>query len=241
MAVIENLEQYRQRTLGFMRDSLPHDGTFETNPRLKYKVDSQGKFLPFYGDTVIYHVDSHVKAQVKALQDILYSQCKDMLAEAIDCSTFHVTLHDLNNGERSPWLAEQMEGNRRAVGELWTKIGKGKGLPIRVRTVSVFNMVNTSVVLGLEPADEESCRRLMELYEQFQKVVFLGYPLTLHITVAYFRPGVYSDGQRQALAQAFSEANRCIDMEFCLTDENLVYQCFSDMNHYGEEQEYQKI
>lgn len=51
-------------------------------------------------------------------------------------------------------------------------------------TTWVFNMVNTSSVLGLKPADEESLRRLDEIYTTQEDVVRLGYALTPHVTKA---------------------------------------------------------
>ena len=47
-------------------------------------------------------------------------------------------------------------------------------------------MVNTSLVLCFEPETDEDCQKLMSYYEMFQKVVPLSYPLTPHITLAYF-------------------------------------------------------
>ena len=216
-----------------MRDSLPHDGMFETNPNLARKAGEDGRFRPFYGDTVIYGVEDEVKKKIEQIKGHLYTDCGDMLAEPLDEDTFHVTLHDLSSGGESAALAVQMERNRRKAQQILDAVRREAMPSARVRAVSVFNMVNTSVVLGLEPADETSCRRLMELYERFQDAVRLDYPLTLHITVAYFRPGSYSDGQRQKLAGMFSELSRELDMEFCLEDERLRYQRFQDMNHYG--------
>ena len=231
---MENLEQYRRRTGGFMRDSLPHDGMFETNPNLTRKVEGGGRFRPFYGDTVIFDVEDEVKDRIERRKSQLYRACGDMLAEPLDEDTFHATLHDLSSGGDSAALAAQMEQNYWKAQQILDAIRPEDMPPVRVKAVSVFNMVNTSVVLGLEPADETSCRRLMELYERFQDVVRLVYPLTLHITIAYFRPGIYSDGQRQNLAGMFSGLNRDLDLGFCLEYERLRYQRFQDMNHYGD-------
>lgn len=229
---MENLKQYRQRTGEFMQDSLPHEGIFMTNQNLAHKVKADGKFRDFYGDTIIYVVEDEVKGRIGRIKRQLYMGCSDMLAAPLDDDTFHITIHDLSSGQDSSALEKQMEQNYHKWEQILDVIRQKDRYPARVRAVSVFNMVNTSVVLGLEPADEASCRRLMELHGMFQNIVRLDYPLTLHITVAYFRPGNYSDGQRRNLARMFSELNRNLDLELCLTYERLRYQRFHDMNNY---------
>jgi hypothetical protein len=59
-------------------------------------------------------------------------------------------------------------------------------------------------------------------------VVHLGYALTPHITMAYFKPGTYSQEQVRRLSQALTE----VDLEITLRPEDLVLQNFADMNHY---------
>ena len=101
-----------------------------------------------------------------------------------------------------------------------------------MRTTRVFNMMNTSVVLGLEPVDDENCCRLMQMYERFHKIVPLGYALTPHITLAYYKPGVYPEEYLYALAGAFDTCNQKLGQIVELDIEGLHYQEFSDMNHY---------
>jgi hypothetical protein len=97
-----------------------------------------------------------------------------------------------------------------------------------MKTTWLFNMVNTSIVLGLAPADEESWRRLDAMYTTLEDVVRLGYALTPHITMAYFLPGTYTQEQVQRLSATL----RHVDLEITLDMKNLVFQEFSDMNHY---------
>ena len=89
-------------------------------------------------------------------------------------------------------------------------------------------MVNTSVVLGLTPADEESWQRLDVMYMELEKVVPLGYGMTPHITMAYFRPGVYSFEQYLPLKSTLKPVEWNVEMKM----DQLVYQEFTDMNHY---------
>jgi hypothetical protein len=99
---------------------------------------------------------------------------------------------------------------------------------LKMKTTWLFNMVNTSIVLGLSPADEESRKQLDEMYMTLEKVVPLGYALTPHITMAYFRPGTYSQEQVQRLTSAL----KAVDLDITLRMQDLVFQNFTDMNHY---------
>ena len=89
-------------------------------------------------------------------------------------------------------------------------------------------MVDTSIVLGLAPVDRESWQRLDEMYMALEEVVPLGYAMTPHITMAYFRPGTYQQEQVRKLAAAFQK----VELRIALSMDDLVLQHFSDMNHY---------
>ena len=229
---METLQQYQWRTRGFMMDSLPHEGNFITNPNLEKKVNKEGKFLPFIGDTSIFYIDKATQNMVEEMQTLLYKNCSDMLAEVINPNTFHATLHDLSNGFPSEELWQQMEKNKQNTKLLMQEIEKENRNPIKVRTVSVLNMVNTAVVLGLEPVDDDACFRLMELHQRFQAIVELNYPLTLHITLGYYKPGTYSSEQRLKLMNVFSECMKYSGQEICLDEKKLFYQWFNDMSGY---------
>lgn len=215
-----------------MSRSLPEEGSFAANPNLLRKVDQGGRFCPFYGDTVIFTVEDQIKDRMEQLQKELYRSCGPMLAEPLGRRTFHVTLHDLRNGADLKELEEQMGRGRREAEKILSQIREEERTSVRVRAVSVLNMVNTSVVLGLEPADEESCRLLMEWYDRFQEIVRLDYPLTLHLTLAYYRPGVYPDEQRRNLSRAFDALNWNLNLEFFLKTGCLQYHRFSHMNDF---------
>ena len=107
---------------------------------------------------------------------------------------------------------------------------------IHLRPVSIFNMVNTSLVAGFAPATEADCATLMGLYEAFQQVVRLPYHLTPHATIAYFRLGRYGRDQMARLQSAIDgataiDAGRSIRLELS----RLHYCDFEDMNHYWRE------
>ena len=193
-----------------------------TSGGLRDKVNSQGKLLPFPGNTVVFLLDSDTKVALQGVQNRLHDLCGDILAEPLKMSTFHMTLHDLANGELLPQQEEMAAQAKAALDE----IRASKLPPIPMKATWTFNMVSTSIVLGLEPEGKEAWARLDGLYERFQQIRPLSYALTPHITMAYFRPGVYED--TAALAQAVGP----VDLKVELDIKNLVLQNFDHMNAY---------
>ena len=208
--------------------SMPQWGDFITNPNLRKKVDEGGNLLPFLGNTVVFLLNDDTKEKLRQLQESLYQAAPDMLAQPLQMSTFHMTLHDLANGTPEQLgLQDYMRYTQERVSQLLP--GWKDTPPLRMKTTWLFNMVNTSIVLGLTPADEESWRRLDEMYTTLEDVVRLGYALTPHITMAYFLPGTYSPEQVQQLSAVL----RNVDLEIILDMKDLVLQNFTDMNHYN--------
>lgn len=211
----------------YIPESLPERGDFTTNPNLLRKTDPTGKFLPFYGNTVVFDLDGETKFALRELQERLYKSAGWMLSGKLDPSTFHMTLHDLVNGpedaENLRFRMEAAEAKVKPLLECW------RGQPeLKMKTTWLFNMVNTSIVLGLSPADEETWRRLDGMYMALESVVSLGYAMTPHITMAYFRPGIYTQYDLDHLRQALGPVERNVTLRM----EDLFYQEFTDMNHY---------
>lgn len=207
--------------------SLPDWGDFATNPNLTKKADPSGGLLPFRGNTVVFLLDAQTRAALSKLRDELYSRAGWMLSQPLTEDTFHMTLHDLENGPpedadlpRRMALAQQ---KAEPILAAWRD-----QQPLRMRAGWMFNMVNTSIVLGLIPADDDSRERLGRMYRELERVRPLGYALTPHITLAYYRPGTYDPGALMQLRSAL----RPVELEVSLRMEELVLQEFSDMNHY---------
>lgn len=220
----------------YIRNSLPGEGEFATNPNLAQKVDEKGEFLPFAGNTVVFLLPEDVKAQLEKLREDLYRAAPEMLARRLQTPTFHMTLHDLVNGPGE--LAALEERMREVEIPVRNLLAKWRGqAPLRMRGTWVFNMVNTSLVLGLAPADEECWRRLDGMYCDLERVLCLGYGLTPHITLAYYRPGVYAAETVRRLREALGP----VELELELRMEDLVLQTFEDMNHYFTAAENEEI
>ena len=212
---------------GYIQNSLPEQGDFSTNPNLCKKVDNSGHFLPFYGNTVVFLLDDGTRNRLQHLQEELYHAAGEMLADKLDVGTFHMTLHDLVNApELTGELQNQMLETEKYAKEL---LIQWQGLPpLRMKTTWLFNMVNTSIVLGLAPADGESWQRLDELYLALEEAVPLGYGMMPHITIAYFRPGILHSQQLLPLKKALKP----VEWDVTLEMEKLVYQEFTGMNQY---------
>lgn len=235
---LETLEQFKKRVYGFEYHSLymDQDGRFYTNSSLNDKVDEVGKFKSYIGNTIVFTLDSddakteNVRKRLTGMQDKLYAGCGHMLAERLNEDTYHMTLHDLVNGRPGGVEEEKLEHIGRQAKEFTEERCKESWI-IRLKTTCVFNMVNSSVVLGLEPVCESDCQRLMELYRRLDEICYLGYPLTPHITLAYYKPGVYHEADIKKLQDSFNIlAKEELMVEF--TPQNIAYQEFLDMNHY---------
>ena len=201
---------------------------FETNPNLRKKVSGR-TFLPFYGNTTVFMLDDAVKHALEGYQRELYEKAGWMLSEKLKPETFHMTLHDLvNSPVRDAALEQKMEQAERNAKSI---LAQWKGQPpLRMKTTWLFNMMNTSIVLGLAPADEENRKRLSEMYMALETVVPLGYRLTPHITMAYYRPGTYTVYDVDCLRKALHP----VELEVVLSMEQLVFQNFYHMNAYTE-------
>ena len=207
--------------------SLPEWGGFETNPNLRKKVDESGNLLPFKGNTVVFLLDTETCGALSRLQAELYEKAGWMLAQPLTEDTFHMTLHDLENGPpEDADLPRRMAHAREQAAPLVEIFRKQP--PIRMRATWMFNMVSTSIVLGLRPVDEDGWERLSRMYGELEQVRPLGYALTPHITLAYYRPGSWDEGAVDALRSAL----RPVELEVTLDPKRLVLQDFSDMNHY---------
>lgn len=210
----------------YIRNSLPGAGGLATNPNLAKKVDGRGRFRPYYGNTAVFLLEDEVKARLAEVREGLYAAAPELLADRLKAETFHMTLHDLVNGENEAETARDME----AAGARARQVLEGFGsfAPIAMRATWTFNMVNTSIVLGLAPAEDDGWRRLPEMYAALESVVPLGYALTPHITLAYFRPGEHGEQSVGRLRGALGP----VELSLELRPEALVLQRFSDMNSY---------
>ena len=232
---MENLHEFHARVDGFQRDSLPHEGPLTTKPLLVEKVAADGGLRPFFGNTMIFDLPRDVQLTIARMQLILHHRCAGMLAHPLTPDTLHMTLHDLLNGIDSAALAEPV----RRTGEQAKCIlaqQRAAGLPpVRLTSTLAFNMTNGSVALGFAPDTEDDCARIMTMHADYQSVVALNYPLTPHVTLAYYKPGSYTPADVAALADALAEINALEKVRIAVDADCLHYYRFEDMNTYIRE------
>ena len=233
--MLETLDQFRIRT-DYIWNRLPEAG-FETARGCAAKVSESGRLLPFYGNTTIFDLHPCDIAWLTEIQDALYASCSGFLSERLRPETFHITLHDLFSGDAWQPLEADVQRTLKHARQIVDGICQSFPWGVHVRARALVNMVNTSVVLVFEPVDEENCRPLMQMHARLQEVVPLPYPLTPHVTLAYYRPGRISPEQTGRLQRIFDEIK--IDGRIMHLDVGRLHACtFTDMNHYHVERDH---
>ncbi len=203
-------------------------GAFDVSRSLCKKVDENNRFRSFYGDTVVFDLDAATKNRLAGIFEQICQAAPECFCERLDTDSLHMTLHDLSNGPVLEDLEAELLENERKVAR---KVGKIPMLRLPMRSKCIFNMVDTSLVLGLYPADEEAHEQLMKLYHLFDDVKELSYPFTPHITLAYYNIHGASSRSARDLEQVVSKLNESA-MEIRLDTGKLFYQRFTSMNKY---------
>ena len=226
---METYQEFLDRINSFEKKEVfyGHD-YFHGNPSIAQKVNWENHFQPFYGDTMVFDLGNDVKAQLSEIVDKLYAQVSECFCEKLVSGTFHMTFHDLSNSSILQNVATEVFENELKVVEIMKRIQPQK---IRMKSKYIFNMVGTSMVLGLYPASEEDYVKLMELYEMFNEVKCLNYSLTPHITLAYYNVHGFSSEVARTLEELVYQLND-LELEFDISTEDLYYQKFTTMNHY---------
>lgn len=240
------LSEYEKRTAWKYN---PITGRFSTHPDLRYKVDDAGRFLSFQGSTVVFKLDKPACRYLHRISGILQEKLGGMLAEPIPGASYHMTLHDLISPEqtdaigafadeaRTTYTAQYLSEVTRSLEEAGKRVDEFRsdysGRRIQMRADRVVNMVSKSIVLMLRPATEEDYAFLLELYRRFDDIKDLPYPLTPHVTLAYFKPGEI-DGDRLAEVIRLIQVDGCDPMMLELSVEGLFAQRFDDMGHYAD-------
>ena len=228
---METYREFLDRINSFEKKQPGFSGAaFSVNPLLTQKVDSTNKFKSFYGDTVVFSLDDEIKARLGNYVDILYSSVPQCFCERLTPHTFHMTLHDLDNCAFLGDVKNELFRNEINVAEKIGEFKKFKGAEIRLKSKYIFNMVNTSLVLGLYPVDENNYRVLTQMYSVLDGVKKLSYPLTPHITLAYFNINGFDSHDATALGDTVRRINDMLDFSVTLRD--LYYQKFMSMNNY---------
>ena len=228
---METYAEFLARINSFEKSEIYYgDDYFHGNPSIAQKVDWENHFKPFYGDTVVFNLDDSTKAVLANYVEQLYQVAPECFCDKLISGTFHMTLHDLSNSPNLYDVAAEVFRNELKVVEKLSQTKKHK--TIKMKSKYIFNMVGTSLVMGLYPVNEEEYHKLMELYYLFDDVKTLGYPLTPHITLGYYNVHGFHTNSARRLESLIRELNNREEMQIELDIENLYYQKFRSMNDY---------
>lgn len=229
---METYQEFLDRINSFEKKELSFGNEyFKGNPSILQKVDQNNRFRDFYGDTVVFSLEDQVKDKLEKYVNFLYSSAPECFCERLASGTFHMTLHDLSCSAILGDIAEELFENEFKVMKKIAEIQKYNITRIRMRSHYIFNMVNTSLVLGLYPVDAQEYHKLMKLYSVFDSVKKLNYPLTPHITLAYYNSHGFDLGAARGLEDAVRWLNNH-EPEIEINISRLFYQKFKTMNHY---------
>ena len=229
---METYREFLDRINSFEKKKIDYGNKFfKGNPSISQKVGKDNVFSNFYGDTIVFALDDSVKVKLAEYVELLYYSAPECFCERLVPHTFHVTLHDLSNAPVLRDVADELFENELKVIEKMREIQKQKNEKIKMKSKCIFNMVDTSLVLGLYPADEGEYRRLMDLYFLFDSVQKLSYPFTPHITLAYYNVDGFDLHAAGKLEEAVNMLNKN-EMEIELDVNHLCYQKFRSMNDY---------
>lgn len=221
---LDRINSFEKREVCFGNDY------FGASASIPLKVDKDNRFRTFYGDTIVFNLDDVTKGKLAKIVDRIYRVAPECFCERLVPSTFHMTLHDLSNSPVLENIAVEVFGNELKVIEKSKQICMQK---IKMRSKYIFNMVNTSLVLGLYPVNEEEYNKLMKLYYLFDDVKKLNYPLTPHITLAYYNVNGFKNESAKKLENIVKELNTNeMEIEIELDTKELFYQKFISMNDY---------
>lgn len=230
---METYQQFLDRINSFEKKKTSlGDADFIVNPSLVKKVNQDNSFKNFYGDTTVFALDERVKSVLAEYVNTLYREAPQCFCERLVAHTYHVTLHDLSNSPALRDVAEEVFDNELKIVNKKESILKLGVTEIKLKSKYIFNMVNTSLVLGLYPATERDYSKLMALYSVIDDIKRLSYPLTPHVTLAYYNINGFDVHAAKKLANTVNRLNSKMDIELSVCD--LFYQKFTSMNDYRD-------
>ena len=203
---------------------------FKGKPSLANKIDEENRMKDFFGDTIVFDLDEVTKDAIGKIIDEIYEAVPRCFAERLKNATLHMTLHDLSNSPKRSEVEDEMERNLEEIKRRASRFGKKV---IKMRTNVIFNMVNTSLVMGLVPINKDEYNKLMELYGIVDEVKRAEYPLTPHITLGYYNVNGFDEESARTLEKIVGKLNRSVIMNITLDTKRLYYQRFTSMNRYN--------
>ncbi|WP_028864900.1 hypothetical protein [Psychromonas aquimarina] len=202
---------------------------------LKCKVKNNGELTSFYGDTTVFKLSEDDIDLISGVMESL-APIQETLAEPLDREQLHLTLHDLSNSPVESQISDQLMVNETKVKEVLKRVRSYLNehpdqRKIKMLSTNAYPCLNTSILLGFAPKSEQDLKRLINLYNLFDDVVYLNYWLRPHITLSYFEPRVLKRSEIIKLSDTLKDINgNVFELELDMLE--LAYQHFSSMNSY---------
>lgn len=228
---METLADFDERVGAFQTDSVPVEPVLGLPASLEEKVARRvGVLRPFYGDTIAYFLDDQDRELIGAIAHDLHGRFGESLSLPLPVEMAHVTLHDLHSGSDRARVWPLVEACAATAAEL---VARARAIgPIRTRCTAVFNLVNTSVVVGIRAVDEREHHRLLSARALFDEILPSG-PFTPHITLAYYRPEAPAALPPDELRATLRELTGAVgDRPVDLLPERLQALHFDSMSNY---------
>lgn len=210
----------------------PDHEEFKTSLNLIQKCREDGSMRSFYGDTVVFRLPNHMKKYLSCIQQSLYQEEGKILSELLPEESLHITLHDLSASAGKNEITPKIEAHGSYIRSILPFL-KNKGI-LNLSAKGMVSMVASSIVLLFEPVGEEDHNTIQQMYKSVDKICPLPYPLTLHCTLAYYKPGTYPPEEWNRLYKYITQWNskNSDGIRFALDSDMIDYQFFCSMKNY---------
>ena len=228
---METLHEFNDRVRSFQINSVPDEPRFGLPVSLQEKVAQRtGALRPYYGNTVAYLLSDGARDLVGSAVNELNSRFGESLSLPLPLETAHMTLHDLYASPDRAHVARQIDASTAIVVDA---VAKARAIgAIYTECTAVFNLMNTSVAIGLRAADQDEHRKLQAARHLFDKIVPSG-QYTPHITLAYYRPSAPTLLPPEEFRDALKDLTEGLaGAPVVLEPDRLHAMCFSSMKEY---------
>ncbi|QTA37552.1 hypothetical protein JYK00_07415 [Thermosipho ferrireducens] len=217
---INNLKEYRKKSLEALKK--------QWNPKkeLFEKVDKNGNYKEFKGDTIVFSLNKEDIEKVYTIQKKLYSEIPDLLAKPLSKKYFHLTLHDLCNTSTTNNIKNCMEYNKKIIPEIFKTLPKRK--IIKMSSIGLYNG-GSAIGIMFAPVDA-TVEILFNIRNVFDKLIKLERLFIPHVTLGYYLPRDYTEIERKEIISTLE--NMKVDIDISLELSRLTYQIFHTMDLY---------
>jgi 2'-5' RNA ligase len=229
---METYQEFLNRINSFQKSKLEfYCDHFKPSLSVESKVNKDNSFKNFYGDTVVFDLDSEIKNKITNIIDMLFDKVPECFCEKIISDTIHMTLHDLTSSTDINEIKLEMENNLNKLKEIIEKnpIPNEK---IKMKTNFVTDFGHVNLVLALCPINEEEYLKLMRIRNIVDKVKELDFKFKPHVTLAYFNSKGFDVKLVNKLMKVVRELNMKENFEVVLDTSQIFYQRFENMNSY---------